>query len=330
MGNHDIVPSSLREFEQFESYRRSKRGLEDHFVGILFYIYHAETLLRTAGTVTLKAIAVLNGFTNSPVATVVYTIQPMLARPTFSVPWGTYTSTQTVSISENARNPTIYYTTDGSTPTTSSTVYSGPITVSSTETINAIATAPGFANSIMATANYTISTSALPAPVFSQPSGTYTNSTISLTDSALGGTIYYTTDGSIPTLSSTKYTAPIALNSPGTFTFNAVAAESGYTTSPTTTVVYTIQPTLAKPTFSLASGTYASPQTVSISDVSKNATIYYTTDGSTPTTSSPVYTGPVSVSSSETINAMAAQSGFTNSVVVSASYTIQQSDVKGK
>ena len=68
---------------------------------------------------------------------------------------------------------TIYYTTNGSTPTTSSAVYSGPITVSATETLNAIAAETGYSNSPVATAVYTIK-STLPAPAFSPAGGTYT------------------------------------------------------------------------------------------------------------------------------------------------------------
>ena len=283
--------------------------------------YSTAIALNGSTTYTLKAIAALSGFTTSSVTTAVYKITPGEARPTFSLPQGTYITPQTVSIIGSA-GVTIYYTTNGTTPTTSSTRYTGPVTVSSTETINAIAIAPGFSASVPSTATYTIDPSALPAPTFSLPSGTYSNSNITLSDSASGVTIYYTTDGSSPTLSSTKYTAPIALNSSTTVTINAIATESGHTTSPTATVVYTIHPTLAKPTFSVASGTYTTSQTVTIGANLKGVTIYYTTNGSTPTTSSPVYTAPVTVSSTETINAIATQSGWTNSPVASATYTI--------
>ncbi|MFZ3266279.1 MAG: chitobiase/beta-hexosaminidase C-terminal domain-containing protein [Terriglobales bacterium] len=78
----------------------------------------------------------------------------------------------------------------------------------------------------------------------------------------------------------------------------------------------------ATPTFDPAAGTYTSAQMVAISDTTPDSTIYYTTDGTTPTTDSPVYSGPVTVNSTETIEAIAAASGFSNSAVASAAYTI--------
>ncbi|MBT9332641.1 kelch repeat-containing protein [Paracidobacterium acidisoli] len=78
----------------------------------------------------------------------------------------------------------------------------------------------------------------------------------------------------------------------------------------------------ATPTFSPAGGNYSSTQMVTISDATSGATIYYTTDGSTPTTSSTRYTGAITVASSETIKAIATASGYTTSAVASASYII--------
>jgi hypothetical protein len=83
----------------------------------------------------------------------------------------------------------------------------------------------------------------------------------------------------------------------------------------------------ATPDFSLAPGTYHGPQTVSITDETPEAVIYYTTDGSTPTAGSSPYTGPVSVSSSETLQAIAAATGYTTSAVASAAYQISSQPV---
>jgi hypothetical protein len=69
-------------------------------------------------------------------------------------------------------------------------------------------------------------------------------------------------------------------------------------------------------------GSYVGSQSVTISCSTPSSTIYYTTDGSTPTTNSPQYTGPVIVSSSETVKAIATASGFVNSAVGSAAYVI--------
>jgi hypothetical protein len=78
----------------------------------------------------------------------------------------------------------------------------------------------------------------------------------------------------------------------------------------------------ATPTFSPASGTYTSAASVTVSDVTSGATIYYTTDGTTPTIASTVYTGPVGVTATETIQAIAVASGLSQSAVASSTYTI--------
>jgi len=79
------------------------------------------------------------------------------ATPSFSEPSGTYSSAQIVSLSSATAGSTIYFTTDGSAPSTSSHLYSGPITIASSTVVQAIAVAPGYANSGLAQASYVIS-----------------------------------------------------------------------------------------------------------------------------------------------------------------------------
>lgn len=79
---------------------------------------------------------------------------------------------------------------------------------------------------------------------------------------------------------------------------------------------------VASPTFSPASGTYANSATVTLSTTTPGATIYYTTDGSTPTTSSTVYTGALNINQSTVIQAIAAAAGYADSSVSTAGYTI--------
>ena len=428
------------------------------------------------------------------------------ATPTFSVAGGTYSSTQTIKISDTTPGATIYYTINGAIPTTSSTKYTGPVTVSSTETLKAIATAGGYSTSGVATATYTINTgsstiavvsgspqttpygsafanslvvlvkdaggnpvtgatvtfsgvglsfsnmtattgsngeasvtvtavaagnltaSASTAGVtgaatfslvatkvaltvtatnasiaYNQPiptlaysvtgfvhgdtsavlsgapsetttatqgslvgsypitvtqgtlsatnyafpnfvngtlaitalgtvatpsltpaAGTYTSTqSVTISDTTPGATIYYTTNGTSPTTTSSKYTAPIAVGS--SETIEAIAVAAGYNNSAVATAAYiiTLPPAAAAtPTFSPASGTYSSGQSVTLSDGTAGATIYYTTDGSTPSTSSPKYSAAISVSSTETIEAIAVAPGYSNSAVATATYTI--------
>ena len=111
----------------------------------------------------------------------------LVGTPIFSPKAGTYTSAQSVSITDTTTGATIYYTTDGTVPTTGSNLYSGPITVASTETLKAIAAASGYSNSAVATGAFII---AAATPVFSPKAGTYTSAqSVSITDTTTGATI---------------------------------------------------------------------------------------------------------------------------------------------
>ncbi len=245
------------------------------------------------------------------------------ATPTFSPAAGTYTTAQTVTISDTTSGATIYYTTNGTTPTTASTKYTAPIKVSNTTTIQAIAVATGFAQSAAGSATYTIT---LPAatPTFGPAAGTYTTAqTVTISDTTSGATIYYTTNGTTPTTASTKYTAPIALS--GTTTIQAIALATGFTQSAVGSATYTITPPAATPTITPGTGTYTSSQTVTLSDATSGATIYYTTDGTTPTTASAKYTLGFAVTTTTTVKAIATAPGYASSAVATAVITIQAS-----
>jgi hypothetical protein len=155
-----------------------------------------------------------------------------------------------VTISDTDDGAVIYYTTDGSTPTTSSTVYSGPITVGVSETINAIAQAPSSTKSAVASASYAIQLPPAATPAFSVSAGTYTTvQTVSLSDATTGATIYYTTDGTAPTISSAVYSSALTVSAPETV--NAIAVASGYSVSSIATAEYVIN--LPAPAFTLTS-----------------------------------------------------------------------------
>jgi hypothetical protein len=246
--------------------------------------------LTVAATATVKAIAVANNGLASAVAAAVYTIVPPAVTPAFSPAPGTYSSAQTVTISTTTPSATIHFTTDGSTPTTSSPVYSGSITVAASETVKAIAVATGYTTSAVGSAAYTINLPAAATPTFSPAGGSYSSAqSVTIGTTTPSATIYYTTNGLTPTTSSAVYAGSITVSS--TETVQAIAVASGYSTSVVASASYTISLPAAAPTLSPAGGTYTSAQSVTIGTTTPSATIYYTTNGSTPTTSSAVYSG---------------------------------------
>jgi N-acetylneuraminic acid mutarotase len=278
--------------------------------------------ITVSSSETLEAIAIASGYAQSAVASAAYTIAPpVAATPAFSAPSGNYAPPFSVTISDATNGATIYYTTNGTTPTTGSFVYNGPITVSSSVTLEAIAIASGYTQSAVASAAYTITSPAAATPTFSSPSGTYAPPfSVTISDATSGATIYYTTNGTTPTTSSSVYNGPIRVGS--SETLEAIAIAPGYTRSAVASATYTIAPAAATPVFGPPGGTYTSPVMVIISDTTKGAVIHYTTNGTTPTASSPVYTSPISVSSSERVQAIAIAAGYSQSAVASATYTI--------
>ena len=330
-------------------------------------------------SMTIKAIAKASGFDNSSVGSATYTIgYPAAATPTFSPAGGTYTTDQSVTISTTTSGATIYYTADGTTPTTASTKYSGSISVAgdeTTKTIKAIAIGgTGQGVSTIGAAIYSISYNAPNSPSINPNGGTYTNGdqNVTITGSTSGETIYYTLDGSTPTLASLQYMQPVStadavsvstnsgiidasilrskldagfiteaeyqqgiLAIPHTKTIKAIIVGSTGKASPVAAAVFTISdttPIAATPTFSPAGGTYATDQSVTISTTTSGAAIYYTTDGTTPTTASTQYSGAISVAgnaTSMTIKAIAVASGYKSSVIATAAYTISYVSVTG-
>lgn len=175
-------------------------------------------------------------------------------------------------------------------------------------------------NNITSTINVTFK-QACATPTFSPAAGTYNNNqSVTISTATGGATIYYTTNGSTPTTSSSVYSSAITVSSDNT-TIKAIAVKAGLDNSSVGSATYRL--TCATPTFSPVAGTYTEAQTVTISCTTTSATIYYTTDGSDPTTGSSVYSSPLTVSSTQTIKAIAAKSGYSNSAIGTAAYTIR-------
>jgi sugar lactone lactonase YvrE len=266
---------------------------------------------------TINAIATIPGYSGvSPVGSATYTLTA--ATPMANVSGGTYTGPQSVTLTTATTGGYIAYTTNGTTPTASSSIYSGPITIGASETLKFVGLATGYTSSPVVTETFYIGQP--PAtPMLSISGGVYNNAqTVSISESAPGATIYYTLNGTAPTASSLKYTGPLTINN--SVTLNAVAISPGYNPSTVVSATYTL--TAATPVVSLPTGTYTGPQTVTITTASTNANLFYTTNNTLPTSSSTKYTGPITISSSETLRVMAVETGYSNSPVVATTYTI--------
>jgi len=152
--------------------------------------------------------------------------------------------------------------------------------------------------------------------------------TVYLSTSITGAEIRYTTDGTTPTESTgTVYNdaVGIPLSTPDTSTtITAVAFKSGMTPSDPSIGIFTITGTCADPVISPAATSPSNSFSVSISSSTSGASIRYTTDGSTPTTTyGTVYNStPFTISRSSTVRAIAYKTNWLNSDVSSQEYTI--------
>ncbi len=163
-----------------------------------------------------------------------------------------------------------------------------------------------------------------PAPVFSPAAGRVLfPQTVTITDAIAGATIYYTTDGTTPTVNSLVYNSSSPPVVTANETITAIASATGYLLSAPASAAYLSKTAPANPVFSLAAGTYTGTQTLTITDSTPGTTIYYTIDGPAPTAASAVYNRPLSVSASEVVQAVAISPGPYSSPVVSATYIIQ-------
>jgi chitodextrinase len=238
------------------------------------------TGLTTGTTYTIRVVAIdTSGNRSTGVTITKATASSATYTVSASPSSGTYNTTQNVTLSVAPSGATIYYTTNGSNPTTASSVYSTPIAVSANTTIKFFAQdGSGNATSVQ-TATYTIDTVA-PTVTISPVAGSY-NSTQSVQITSNEGTIYYTLDGTTPTVSSTVYSGAISVSSTQTVKYLVVDTAGNQTTGSAT---YTIDTASPDPVTNLTVGTVSSttmPVTwtsPSATDVSKYE-VAYSSDG---------------------------------------------------
>ena len=255
-----------------------------------------------------------------------YTLKatPICETPSISpASWSNETNARNVTITSATSGSTIYYTTNGSDPTTSSAHISsgGTVTLNgNVTTLKAMAVKSGYNNSAVASAgSYTFKCA---TPTANINGGTYTSHQhITLSCATSDATIRYTTDGSAPTSSSPVYSGTIDVTS--TTRIRAKAFKSNYSDSNEFDQTYTINATLAAPTFSPATGEqFTTSGSVTITAPS-GSTLHYSTDGGSSYTTASGNTATVNITEATTLKAYATQTDKTDSSIATASYTVK-------
>lgn len=159
------------------------------------------------------------------------------------------------------------------------------------------------------------------APIIEVQNTTANSKTITMRSMSPDAKIYYTNGAGPATTTSTLYSGPIVVDR-NTY-FNAIAVVDGYGTSVPKEAKAEFK--VETPVASVEQGTYQNAISIALTCNTDGATIYYTTDGTTPTTRSMIYAGiPISFDSNglHSLNAIAVKSGWTSSEEVIKFYDI--------
>ena len=281
-------------------------------------------------TSTVKAIALKANYANSAVAEQSITIAiPTVATPTLTPGTGIYADSVVVTMACATADAQIRYTTNGTEPTATSTLYTAPITLTANTTLKAKAFKANWTTSEMVTATYTIAHE--PALAVTPGALSFNSTTltgvIDVTSAFLSNPIAVTCSDAHFTLSTASIPATNT-SAQVTVTFDGTEPATGIVTFSSDTltaqVSLTATATLPTPVIAPATGTTDTMVVVTMSCANSNAGIYYTTDGTLPTDAATLYTAPVVLNTpgSHTVKAIAILNGWDNSDVATATYTI--------
>ena len=189
----------------------------------------------TAVTPVRSFVAIPAGYRYVNDAPLPGTVEP----PTFSPDTGSYIGTQSMALASATSAASIYYTINGTTPTTGSTLYTAPFSIATTTTVKAFAVKSGMTDSGVNTAVVTIVSSQVATPT-AAASGTGSSNprTVTFTCATASVTMRYTLDGSTPTNVSTLYTGPFTITADTSVTI--LATKSGLTDSALGTASFTV------------------------------------------------------------------------------------------
>ncbi|HEX8180902.1 MAG TPA: chitobiase/beta-hexosaminidase C-terminal domain-containing protein [Pyrinomonadaceae bacterium] len=244
-----------------------------------------------------------------------------------------------VTLTASETGAAIFYTTNGTTPTTTSTRYVGPITLTAKTILKfmAVDTANALTSQTFMEAYEFVDRTPPAAPSvpdLATASDTGSSSTDNITrNTALtfngtaeaGSTVKLFVDGvQVASGTATGGAYSLTANSVavGTRSVTATATDAaGNISAASAALSVTVDTTNAGVTANPAGGTYASAVSVTLSSET-GAAIYYTTNGTTPTTASTRYTAAISISANTTLKALSVDVAGNQSVVMSQTYTI--------
>jgi hypothetical protein len=280
--------------------------------------------INVSATTTLRAIAIKSGLMSS-FGRADFVITGKVAAPVVSPPSNSFTAPVEISITCATSNAVIRYTLDGSYPQPTSPVYGGPFTISSTSGVCAVARLGGWDDSDMSFSTIVINippTTAAP-PAISPAGGLYyTDQTISITQPD-AEFIYYTTDGSDPTVSGTRvqYAGTFTVTTTNTLV-RAYAIDTDKTNQDSAIVSATYRLKAAMPVASPdpAAGPIGMSTIITLSSTTPGAAIYYNLSDLNPTT---LYDGTGITRSKPSLRAIAMKTGYEDSDTLAAEYSLK-------
>lgn len=253
-----------------------------------------------------------------------YGITPTVGTPSLSPTGGVFNADQTVTLNTTTPGATIYYTTNGATPTTNdlSVVPGGTVAVNLPLTLKAKGFKSGLTDSGVTSGIFDFQAA---TPSFSPSPGIFSAATnVTVTCSTPVVTIYYTTNGVDPTTSDSVVISGSNVTISASTTLKAMATKTGWSNSVVKSGIYNITGTVPTCTFTPDAGTYGTTQSVIVSNSLAGATIYYTTNGVDPTASDTTIASGSTVTVDRTVRlkAKAFKTDWNPSAVKNSLYTI--------
>lgn len=254
-----------------------------------------------------------------------------VAKPSISPAGGTYSSAQQVVMTSVTAGAALHYTLDGTTPTSASALYSGPIVIATSSTLKAIALKNGMVDSAASSATYTILDQTNQEHGINEAGDVSTLWFAPAGGSAWVDAHYRINNGAQQNIRMQQvngrheqpFTAPMASDLVVDYFFTYMTS-TGARDSEWFQYSRNDEEVITPPVFSPAAGTYGAAQTVSLTSVA-GAAIYYTLDGTAPSESALLYSGPISVTASVILNAIAIHNNNA-SEAITAQYIIEATD----